>query len=67
MDVETYQREFQMLEAVEKATPVSEGLKSKWTGRKERKTHVADTSPAAKTHSPVFLAATLEHHEIRPG
>lgn len=56
-----------MLEAVEKATPVSEGLESKWTGCKDRKMHVADKSPAAKTHSLVFPAATLEHHEIRPG
>lgn len=56
-----------MLEAVEKATPVPGGLKSKWTGRKDRKMHVADRSPAAKTHSLVFPSATLEHHEIRSG
>lgn len=55
-----------MLEAVEKATPVSERLKGKWTGCQDRKKmYVADISPAAKTHSLLFPAATLEHHEIR--
>lgn len=56
MGAEPWEWEFQRLEAVGKAL---EGLKSEWrewTGHRDTKMHMADTSSAAKTHSLVFPA-----------